>query len=101
MRVGDPRHRIGDSRARSHESDAELSCDLSVRLSHMHRGPFIAHIDNADAVHIKAHPDRHDVTAAECKHTLNPATFLGAVLRRSATLSGDTFMVQLPSGFLR
>ena len=75
MRVGDPRHGVCHPRARGHESDAELARDFSMRLGHVHCRPFIAHVDDADAVGVKAHPDRHDVPAAEGKDALD-ATLL-------------------------
>ena len=52
-----------------------LSGQLGVSLGHVHRGPFVAHVDDADAMGVEAHPDRHDVAAAESEDALDP-TFL-------------------------
>ena len=64
MRVGDPGHRVGDARPGGHKCHAQLPRQLGMRLRHMHSRPLVAHVDNADPMRIKPHPDRHYVAAA-------------------------------------
>src|SRR4051812_19349390 len=42
-----------------------------MRLGHVHRGPLVADIDDADALGVEPHPDRHDVAAAEREDALH------------------------------
>ena len=64
MRVGDPRHRVGDARPGGDKCHAQLPRQLGVRLRHMHGCPLVAHVDDADAMRVEPHPDRHYVAAA-------------------------------------
>jgi hypothetical protein len=44
-----------------------------MRLRHVDRGPLVADIDDPDALRIEAHPDRHDVAAAQGEDAVDPA----------------------------
>jgi hypothetical protein len=50
-------------------------------VCHVNSGALVAHIHDVNALGVKAHPDGHDVPAAQRKHTLNP---------NAAALSGVT-----------
>ncbi len=64
MRVGDPRHRVGDTWPGGDQCHAQLARQFGMRLRHMHSCPLVAHVDNADPMRIKPHPDWHYVAAA-------------------------------------
>jgi hypothetical protein len=73
MRVGDASDGVGDPGPGGDEADAELARQLGMCLRHVDRGPLIAHVDDPDALRVKAHPDRHDVAAAQGKDPVDPA----------------------------
>jgi hypothetical protein len=39
----------------------------------VHGRALVAHVDDADTFRVEAHPDRHDVPAAQGKHALDAA----------------------------
>ena len=44
-------------------------------MRHIHRGAFVAHIDDAYALGVRAHPNRHDVAAAQAEDAIDAACF--------------------------
>jgi hypothetical protein len=73
VRVGDARHRVGDAGAGGDQRDAELASQLRVRVGHVDGGALVAHVDDANAFGIDAHPDRHDVAAAKAEYAVDAA----------------------------
>jgi hypothetical protein len=73
MRVGDAGDGVGDPGPRGDEGDAKLADQLGMCLRHVDRGPLVAHVDDPNALCVKAHPDRHDVAAAQGKDPVDPA----------------------------
>ncbi len=69
MGVGNAGHRVGQARPGGDQRDAEFAGQFRMRLSHVHGGAFVAHVNNLDALGIEPHPYRHDVAAAEREHT--------------------------------
>ena len=71
--VGDTGHGVGDARTCSHQGHTKSAVQLGLGVRHVDGGPLIAHINDADALCVQAHPDRHDVSAAQPVHTLHAA----------------------------
>ncbi len=71
VRVGNAGHGIGEAGACGHQRDAKIAGEFGMGLRHMYRGALVAHIDDADAFEIGAHPDRHDVAAAQREYAIH------------------------------
>ena len=73
MSVRDAGHRVGDAGTRGHQRDTQAAGQLCVRLRHVHGGALVAHVDDANAFGVGAHPQGHDVPAAESEDPVDPA----------------------------
>ena len=71
--VGDAGHGIGHAGAGGDQRDAEAAGELRFGVGHIDRRAFVAHVDDADAFGVEAHPQRHDVAAAQGVDALDAA----------------------------
>ena len=55
--------RIGDARTRSRHGNAKAAGHLGMRVRHMYRRAFVAHVDDADPLSRDMVPDRLDMAA--------------------------------------
>ena len=70
--VGNAGHCISHSRARSDQGNTQSFCELGMGMRHVHGGALVAHVNDADALRIGAHPNRHDVAAAQGEDPVHP-----------------------------
>ncbi len=71
--VGDGRDGVRDAWPGRHHGNAELASELSMRVGHVHRGPFVAHIDDPDAELGDMVPDRLNMAALEPENAVDAA----------------------------
>ena len=71
--IGHRGHRVGDARTGGDHGDAEAACQLRMRVRHVHRGAFVAHVDDADALARDVVPDRLDMPALQAEDAIDPA----------------------------
>ena len=69
MRIGDAGHGVGDTRPGSDQGHAQRAGQLGLGMRHVHRGAFVPHVDDLNAMRVQRHPYGHDVAAAQ---TVNP-----------------------------
>ena len=61
-------------RKRTVERGVEIGArQLGMHVRHVDGRALIAHVDDADALCVNLHPQRHDVAAAESEHTVDAA----------------------------
>ena len=65
MRIGNAGDGVGHTRSCGHQCHTQAVRQFGFCMGHVNSGTFIAHIDETDAVGVQAHPNRHDVTAAQ------------------------------------
>ena len=64
---------IGHARTGGHHRDAEPPGEHGVRVRHVHRRAFVAHVDDAHAALRQLVPDRLDVAALQAEHAIDAA----------------------------
>ena len=69
MRIGNASDGVGHTWARSDQCHAQAVGQFGLCMGHVNSGTFIAYINQANAVGVQAHPNRHDVAAAQ---TIDP-----------------------------
>jgi len=90
MGVGDAGHGVGDAGPGGDQRDAEAAGQLGVRVGHVHGRPLVAHVHDADALGVGAHPQRHDVTAAEREDAVHAASLEEASRHSGGGVGGRT-----------
>ena len=86
MGVGNTGHGVGDSRPGGNQGHAQGAGKFGVRMGHVDSGPLVAHVDDADALGVQPHPDRHDVAATQGKHPVHTAGLQKARHERGRTV---------------
>ena len=71
--IRDRGRRVGDARTRGHHGDAEFAGEFGVRVRHVDRRDFVAHVDDADAELGRVIPDRLDVAALQAEDAVDAA----------------------------
>ena len=71
--VGHGGDRIGHARPGRHHGDAERAGELGMGMRHVHRGPFVAHVDDANAAARDVIPDRLDMAALQPEDAVDAA----------------------------
>ena len=66
-RIRDRGHAVGDAGAGRDHRNAELARQQRMRVRHVHRRAFVAHVDDAHAVRGEPVPDRLDVAALQAE----------------------------------
>ncbi len=87
--VGDAGHGVGDAGAGGDQRHAEPAGEVGVRMRHVDRGALVAHVDDADALGVEPHPDRHDVAAAQAEHPVDAARLQEAGDHRRGAVFGN------------
>ncbi len=73
LRVGHRGDAIGDARARGHHRDADATRQNGMRVRHVHRRAFVAHVDDAHSALAELVPDRLNVAALQAEHAVGAA----------------------------
>jgi hypothetical protein len=66
-----------------------IGCHHREHVESHHCSTFIAHINDANTLDIQAHPDRHDVPAAQGKYAVNIARLEKSRHQRAAAARRD------------
>ena len=85
-RIGHAGNAIGDPRSRGRHDDAEGAGELGVSMRHVHGGPLVTHVDNADAQPRRMIPNRLDMATLQAEDAID-AAFLQRLVDPAATLS--------------